>query len=26
VDSYPRAREMMETMLKVEAEVLPELR
>jgi alpha-galactosidase len=26
VDSYPRAREMMETMLKVEAEALPELR
>jgi alpha-galactosidase len=26
VDSYPRARAMMETMLKVEADVLPELR
>jgi alpha-galactosidase len=26
VDSYPRAKEMMETMLKVEADVLPELR
>ena len=26
VDSYPRAREMMEMMLKVEADALPEMR